>query len=175
MSSFKFRGIDLKQYGVVMESMERALIPGKRDTWIAIPNRNGKVNASNQVTYDDAMITVQCGYVRKTRDQLYSDAREIAYLFSEEGELEFSYEPDKKYKARLISAVPLVRDLLIGRITLSFVCFPFALSSPKTVIIHNGQNQIDYSGTAETPCIIVLRNPNSYAVSNIQITAVHRR
>ena len=51
---------------------------------------------------------------------------------------------------------------------------PFALGRTVTQPITSGENPVDYQGTAETPCIIVLRNLSDADVLTITITAIKR-
>ena len=52
---------------------------------------------------------------------------------------------------------------------------PFAFGRTVSVPIHSGRNDIRYEGTAETPCVIVLRNVSAASAANVTITAVKRR
>lgn len=58
--------------------------------------------------------------------------------------------------------------------SLSFICEPFALGRTVTTPIHSGVNPIAYRGTAETPCVIVLRNLSRANVQTVTITAIKR-
>ena len=41
--------------------------------------------------------------------------------------------------------------------------------------IADGENVVDYKGTAETPCMIVLRNASAADIVTVSITAIKRR
>ena len=58
---------------------------------------------------------------------------------------------------------------------LVFTCEPFAYGASVATQIANGRNVIGYKGTAETPCMIVLKNTSSNNIVNITITAIKRR
>lgn len=51
---------------------------------------------------------------------------------------------------------------------------PFAMGRTVTQPIASGENHIDYHGTAETPCVIVLKNLSDAKVLNVTITAIKR-
>ena len=51
---------------------------------------------------------------------------------------------------------------------------PFAFGRTVTQPITSGENAVAYRGTAETPCIIVLKNLSTANVLNITITAIKR-
>ena len=58
---------------------------------------------------------------------------------------------------------------------LTFICEPFAYKEVDALALSTGVNLIHYKGTADTPCLIVLKNNNPYPVNNITITATKRR
>ena len=51
---------------------------------------------------------------------------------------------------------------------------PCAFGKTITEPLKNGENVIDYQGTAEAPCVIVLRNTSETDISNVTITAIKR-
>ena len=59
--------------------------------------------------------------------------------------------------------------------TLEFVCEPFAVGKTITQPLTNGNNPIEYKGTAETPCLIVLKNTGTETITNVQLTAIFKR
>lgn len=61
------------------------------------------------------------------------------------------------------------------RVTLTWSCNPpFALGRTVTAPLALGSNRVEYRGTAETPCLIVLRNLSQTEVQTVTITAVKR-
>ena len=62
-----------------------------------------------------------------------------------------------------------------GEFELNFLCEPFAYKDVGDEIIKSGINPIDYKGTARTPCTIVLKNNNNFAVDNVQIAVTKRK
>ena len=64
-----------------------------------------------------------------------------------------------------------------GRIglELTFTCEPFAYGKTITQPLTNGNNPIEYKGTAETPCLIVLKNTGTETITNVQLTAIFKR
>ncbi len=151
------------------------MLTAKRSSLTTVPGRSGTVDLTVLPARDALEITVECGYAADTVQQMRRDAREIASLFSEPGELIFSDEPELRYQAELYNEIPLEPELSIGFFTLKFSCFPFALGRLRTVPIESGSNKIDYQGSAESPCLIVLQNPNKFGISNIQVTVIKRR
>ena len=85
-------------------------------------------------------------------------------------------EPDKYYFGELYDPAEILdyEDEALRDFTLSFVCEPFAFGKVITQQITTGENPINYRGTAETPCVIVLKNVSDTEVSNITITAIKR-
>lgn len=69
----------------------------------------------------------------------------------------------------------MVQHLKYGEFTLTWSYNPpFAFGRTVTLPIHSGENPIRYAGTAETPCVIVLRNLSDADAANITLTAVKR-
>jgi len=80
------------------------------------------------------------------------------------------------YNARITGAPPMAQHLKHGEFTITWSYNPpFAFGRTVSVPLHSGRNDIRYEGTAETPCVIVLRNVSASSAANITITAVKRR
>lgn len=148
------------------------LLPPKRARKITIPGRSGSYDFGAK-NWDERTLRLTC---QLTRQMTKAEFREVVYALSRKERLRLWNEPDKYYIAELYDPSE-VQDYYqeTGReFELNFIAEPFAYGATVTVPIQNGRNTVDYKGTAETPCVIVLRNMSSQNVVNITITATKR-
>lgn len=148
------------------------LIPPKRYRKVQIPERSGMYDFGAKC-WDERTVRIECTLERKaSRAQL----REIAGVLSHKGRLMLWDEPDKYYIGELYDPAEITDyfDEAMREFTLSFVCEPFAYGRTVTLPIRSGENPITYQGTADTPCVIVLRNLSDTDVQTITITAIKR-
>lgn len=175
MKGFTFRGIHSREFGIFAQDQERILIPSRREGRILIPGRSGYHDGVLKRAYDERVESTVCGFVKPQGMTVPEACREISYWLSGVGRLTFDKEPDKYYTAQLSGAPPMEQHLHYGKFTLTWSCNPpFAFGRTVTEPIHSGSNPVAYRGTAETPCVIVLRNTSARDVQNITITAVRR-
>ena len=144
------------------------LIPKLRARKITIPQKHGAYDYGAQY-YDERGIEIQCVTNRVISRE---DVREIAYILSKKSEIRFWNEPEKYYIGRVYEPPTLDQLRNVGnRFSLVFVCDPFAYGVTKTESFSNLSYTPSYSGTAETPTYIVIRNSAvSGNVTNIKIS-----
>lgn len=149
------------------------LTPPKRPRKVQIPMRSGMYDFGARC-WEERTVRVECTLERKIPR---SELREIAGALSRKSQLRFWDEPDKCYIGELYDPAEITDyyDEAIRDFTLSFICEPFALGRTVTMPIHSGENAVAYRGTAETPCVIVLRNLSDGGVQEVAITAIKRR
>lgn len=148
------------------------LLPPKRARKITIPGRSGSYDFGAK-NWEERTLRITCTL---TRQVTKAEFREIIYALSKKARLRLWNEPDKYYIAELYDPTE-VQDYYLetGReFELNFIAEPFAYGPTITTPLENGRNKIAYQGTAETPCMIVLRNVSSSNVQNITITATKR-
>lgn len=171
--SFSFgRYNSMDDWGIKVVGYD-VLLPPKRSRKLAIPGRSGTYDFGAK-NWEDRPLRIYC---MLTRQMTKSEFREIAYILSKKAQLRLWNEPDKYYIAELYDA-PEVKDYymeIAREFELAFTCDPFAYGASIAAPIQNGRNVIDYKGTAETPCMIVLRNTSPRNIVNITITAIKRR
>ncbi len=168
MRSFTFRGKNSEDYGILVESIDRTLLAGRRDTRIAIPQRDGKTETGVYMAYEGIQLSVSCGFLADSKEKRQQKAREIAYWLSGEGKLVFSDEPDKYYQAAVISPIQLEALLRIGKFSVVFDCYPFAFG--KTVDEEFLESYLPrYQGTAPAPTMITIHNAGKSPAVGIQI------
>ena len=174
MSGFSFRGRHSSEFGIYTQDQNRVLLPPRREGKTIIPGRSGYYDDVGAV-YNERVESILCKFVRPEGKTVAEVCREVAYWLSGSGSLVFDKEPDKHYTARLSGAPPMAQHLKYGEFTLTWSCNPpFAFGKTVTLPISSGENAIDYQGTAETPCVIVLRNMSAKNVVNVSITAIKR-
>ena len=178
-SSFTFGTINLcDKYGIKCIKHD-VLSPAKRRGTLTIPKRSGVYIEPGKV-YDERLITVEC---RLPKPLTGADVREIAYDLSDRKSLYFWDEPDLHYDAELVdpSEVFLWPAYAGMDVEIQFVAFPFALSALQILPLQSGVNPMTsggtpvYHGTAETPCLIILKNNNDFDITNVQIVVTRRR
>ena len=149
------------------------LTPAKRPRKVHIPQRSGMYDFG-ATCWEERTVRIECTLERKTsRAQL----REIAGALSRKGRLRLWDEPDKYYVGELYDPAEVLDyyDEAMREFSLSFVCEPFAFGRTVTQPIASGENRVAYLGTADTPCVIVLKNLSPDTVQTVTITAIKRR
>ena len=142
---------------------------------MVIPGRSGYYNGIFGDVYDERVEAIHCAFKCPDEKTVPEVCREVAYWLSGTGRLIYDKEPDKYYTARVSGGPPLEQHFKYGAFDLSWSYNPpFAFGRTITQPIASGENPVDYRGTAETPCIIVLKNLSLTDAANITITAIKR-
>ena len=154
-------------YGFIVKSVDRPILPTLRKREIVIPGRHGTWDFEGN-TYENRIISVEFKYRGTTFNDLRLQARDIAQWLSQTiyKELIFSDEPDKYYLAKIYDSIGLQNILRAGQGSIRFECKPFAYKLTEDItsatITANGQTlAVVLAGTAETPEIITLTNQGS--------------
>lgn len=175
MSGFSFRGVHSSKFGIYTQDQSRVILPPRREGKVTIPGRSGYYDGVAGSVYDERAESILCSFVCPKGKTVPEVCREIAYWLSGTGRLIYDKEPDKYYTARISGGPPMAQHLHYGEFTLTWSYNPpFAFGKTVTQEITSGENVIDYQGTAETPCVIVLRNTSETDIANISITAIKR-
>lgn len=170
--SFQFGEYNsLTDMGIICEYYD-TIIPPKRSRKVQIPGRDGLYDYGSE-NYDERTIRCVCKLINQISK---AEFRNVAYMLSEKRNLVFWDEPDKYYVAELFdpAEVQSIADRLWLEFELTFICFPFALSSAKTVSIASGNSSVRYVGTADAPCTIILRNATVSPITNPTIKFTYR-
>lgn len=170
--SFSFgRYNSLDDWGIRVIAYDYFL-PPKRARKVTIPGRSGSYDFGAQ-SWDDRTLRIVCVL---ERPMTKSEFREIVYALSKKGRLRLWNEPGKYYIAELYDPAE-VQDCYMEtarEFELAFSCEPFAFGAIVTQPIASGENTVDYQGTAETPCTIVLKNLSDADILTVTITAIKR-
>ena len=179
---FTFRGKSSAEFGIMASSYD-FLLPTKRERKMQIPFRSGMYDFGAR-WYDERILRLQCVWINDRRDNhTRADIREISYWLSGKGSIVLAIEPDKRYVGALYDETDLLANINYanemrtsdGSFELSFVCEPFAYGDQVDMPLESGSNRVEYKGTAETPCLIILRNNSNFTIHNVQIIATRRR
>ncbi len=108
--------------GILISAMPDIVKPGRREEEITIPGRNG-VLTIDEGTYEAYTLSVECG-ARGTEQ-----VGEIAAWLDGSGDLIFSTEPDRVYKAKISNAISISDVIyLYNSFLVQFKVFPFKYS-----------------------------------------------
>ena len=141
MLGFSFNGLHSSEFGVVMKSKNRPLLPSPKvvaDQALAVDGVYdfSAVNPYRRMLYNEREITVECAVVCKDIYVLRKRAREIArWLFGRKGALRFDDSTDVFYMGYVANQIDLTNIIArIGSFTLRFMCEPFGYSRRRSGI-----------------------------------------
>lgn len=173
-----FDGVSLSEkYGLTFGTPEDVLFPKWRERKQSIPGRDGRYDYGAR-NHEERPYKIKCV---SHRPLSRAEVRELAYLLSKKSTIRNWDEPGKYYVGQLMDDQPLKRLTADrngnGRIglELTFTCEPYAYSDTITQPLKNGNNPINYKGTAETPCLIILKNTGQEAIQTVQIKLTFRK
>jgi len=169
--SFTFGGTNsLEAWGIKVVAYD-VFSPNKRARNQKIPFRHGLYDYGNKY-FEERIVRLRC--VTEERVLSKGEMREVILWLTQRARLVLWDEPDKYYVGELEESIDVT--VLPQEVKREFIlplrCEPFAYSEQNIQSITEGVNAIDYQGTAPTPTLIVIRNPNDFPVSNITLTAV---
>ena len=172
-TGFTYRGIHSSAFNIICNPSSRQLLPERRRSSVIVPGRSGSY-MHDDGTYNDRIETFTCFYTKKDDSDISRQAREIAAWLSVDGVLCFDNEPDKFYDAHFSGAPPLMKHLKYGEFELEFTYSPpFAYTAQQSVVKSvRGESDvitIPVSGTAPTPCRIIIRNDGDTTIENLRI------
>jgi len=156
---FTFNGQHSENFGIVMRSENRQILPQTADTLEEIPGRDGSILFPG--SFQDRLLEVRCSFVETSIPNLRRKARQIAaWLYTSTwADLIFDDESDLKYSAKLANQLDLASTVSLGTFTLQFRCLPLALSVEQFVfleVIGSGTFLIQNNGTRETLPVITI-------------------
>lgn len=173
MIGFTFRGKhSYDDFGIVMRSKSRPVLPEKRKRQLDIPGRSGTYDFSGD-DYENRVIVLECFIDCNAIPALRQHIRRVAAWLAESGQLAFDDEPNKRYDARVYTAVSLEQAMTAGLFTLVFECQPFAAGDTVSVtaaVTNSGQEiSVPYHGTRPAGCRIVIVNKGTQPLENFAL------
>ena len=159
---------------IAMRSVNRNVKPALRKNTIMIPGRDGYLDFGGD-TYDSRQISVQIGFACQSFLELRSAARQVAGWLAGSGLLIFDDEPDKAYRAQVVTQIDLEQLRYWGYAEIEFECQPFAeaLDFDQLVVEEaDSPAEIPFTnrGTQSCSCLIIIRNIGSGDIKNITLT-----
>ncbi|AMJ41687.1 phage tail domain-containing protein [Anaerotignum propionicum] len=122
---FTFKGINSLDMGVVMLKAPSIYKPTKRVNEIQIAGRNGILHEDTN-TYENYTKEAECQVMDRSRID------DVSAWLNGYGEVIFSSEPDKVYRAFIKNQIPFNNILLnLNDFLVQFDCFPFKYSVDK--------------------------------------------
>lgn len=119
MGWFRFKGIDSREYGILISSVPERVRPKRRVKEIEIPGRSG-ILTQDEGAYDAYVIQMECS--TRGGDRL----DEIVVWLNGAGELILSTEPDKVYRASIYNKISIADQIyLYNSFLLQFKVQPF--------------------------------------------------
>jgi len=164
-----------KDHGLVMQSVDRSLLPAVKRQQVDIPSLDGKYDLQADPIYDDRIISVSFSAVVNSPEQMQAKKREVAKWLSGRARLIFDDEPWLWNDAKVFEAIAFEQTFKTLTVTAAFEAKPFAYG--KEVIIPvtaPAAVKMKYAGNARTPTKITLKNTGSVNISGLSITAVLR-
>lgn len=178
MIGIKFRNIHSSTFKIGVKSVNRSVLPGLRKNEFTIPGRHGTIDYGLN-TYEKRNIPVKINVAESiTFEELRDMVRDIAQWLSGKGVLIFDDEPDKAYQASVYESVDadqLLECLPYEAFTVTFECQPFAESleyqgvNIPHITTQTKEISLIVNGTAETCCIITIKNTGITNINNITI------
>ncbi len=170
--SFSFGGINSFEKYKIKATGYDVLKPEKRKRYQEIPFSSIPYNHGAKY-YNQRIIPIHCTLLENiTR----AEFREISFWLDGQKRLVLWDEPDKYYNAEMFedpeiivfghSATPL------RQFTLNFICEPFAYGADVREKLVYGSNQVPYSGTHESPSVIIIKNIGTKDIDKIRITSI---
>lgn len=156
MLSFNFAGkSSYDDYGILISQRPNLPSPKRRVNTINIPGRDSNLRFDEK-TYDDITLTVECSV--KDRENIANKIDDIkAWLFEAgEGDLIFSFQPDKKYIAQVVNSIDFKQVYkYFSEFPIIFNCRPFKYAVENNIvnIIETGTT-INNPGTIESEPVI---------------------
>jgi phage-related protein len=162
----------MDQWGIKVIAHD-VFMPQRRERKQQIPYRNGMYDYGSKY-FEERELTLDCLLTRQIRK---AEFREIIYELSRKRSIYLWNEPDKYYVGQLYEPAEVIEfpAEIMREFSLVFLCEPFAYGQQAQVIsLARGENPIVYGGTAETPCLIRIKNNLPFDVYEVYLTILRR-
>lgn len=158
MPFFIWKNENSMDNNVTVKKLPPIIMASTRIEKIPIPGRNGFLTVDDG-SYEEIIKPVQC-YIKDDADIDY-----ICNWLRGSGDVVFSNQPDRKYKAVIINQIPFNKVLNSAKsFIVQFECQPFAYSLNSSLIT------LTQSGTINNPSSDSLPYIKVYGTGNITLT-----
>ncbi len=163
-----------KDFGLIMKSVDRSLLPAVKRQQIDIPFIDGKIDLQREPVYDNRIITVSFIYHFKDLYDMQAKKRQMAGWLSGSGNLVFDDEPDKFYEAKVFDAIAIEQSLKRMSVQVAFECKPFALRNTQlqvsVITVQDQRVLINIAGNVKTCGTIVLKNIGTTTITRLKLS-----
>ena len=164
-----------KDHGLVMQSVDRALLPMVKRQQVDIPSLDGKYDLQSEALYDDRIITVRFSAVVKNPVEMQARKREIAKWLSGRSRLIFDDEPALWNDAKVFDAIVFEQTFQTLTVEALFEAYPYAYGQEVHIpVAAPVKAPMRYAGNARTPTKIILKNTSNVNISGLSVTAILR-
>ena len=161
--------------GMIMQSIDRSLLPMVKRQQVDIPSLDGKYDLQANALYDDRLITVKFSAVVNDMMQMQTKKRLIAKWLSGRSRLIFDDEPGLWNDAKVFDAVAFEQTFKTLSVEAIFEAYPFAYGKEIRIPVNAPVAiKMSYAGNARTPTKITLKNTSNVNISGLSVTAVLR-
>jgi phage-related protein len=168
--SFTFGSVNcLDEWGIRVISWD-TFGPPKRTRKRQIPFRQGQYDYGAKY-YNERNLDIDCVLTKEINK---SETRDIIELLRRKNTIHLWDEPDKYYIGEIYDSpqITVLPKQIARNFTLRFICEPFAYGQQRSIFLVNGVNAISYSGTAETPTLIIIKNLSDMTVNGLYINVM---
>lgn len=167
MNGLSFNGIHCSEYGLVMRSKNRPILPEPKIVAEDIPHRDGEldysaVNPDGRIKYKPVAFDIEFSFAEKNMANVRAKAHQIAlWLSCGEAQLCFDDDPCKYWMAKVVNKLDLANEMISLRtFTAQFRCYPYAFSKKLTVKKYKD---------IIAPVDKVINNPGTYVLPRIKV------
>lgn len=127
---FSFNGTPSSDYGIIMKSKNRPVMPQMRQTYETVFGRDGTYDFSDG-TVEDRIIEVECSFISASVSSLRQTLRNISSWLHEKDKKQLIFNDDSSfyYMARVANQIDFEQTATMGTFTIIFRCEPFAYST----------------------------------------------
>jgi len=136
MRTFIFNGVSSEDHNLIINKIDRPVLPALRENKVTVPGRDGAYDFGNN-NYEETKVGIDVTLVDPLDEP--SLMRALGAWLKNKGYLSFSDEPDRNYLGRIYSVIYPEHTYRIATFKLIFVCDPFTYTDSETI-----DNPIEY-------------------------------
>lgn len=162
-----FNGKHCSEYGLIMFSRNRPILPEPKLYVEDIPHRDGEldfsaVNPDGRVKYKPVTFEIGFYFIEKNMTNVRAKAHQIAlWLACGEAQLRFDDDPGKYWLARVVNKLDLENEIVrLRQFVVQFKCHPFAFDDNETVVVFEDITD---------PTNQEINNPGTYVMPKIKV------
>jgi predicted phage tail component-like protein len=168
MNGLSFNGIHCSEYGLVMRSKNRPILPEPKIVAEDIPHRDGEldysaVNPDGRVKYKPVTFEINFAFVERSMANVRTKAHSIAaWLSCGEAQLSFDDDTGKYWMAKVVNKLDIENEMIsLRNFTVQFKCHPYAFATSETTVTYED---------IIAPVDKVINNPGTYVLPKITVT-----